>query len=58
MEKEIETALKNCLQLIRANSKPEEALQFSQAALNLMQVQQLNSALLSQSEASKQKPGK
>ena len=41
LDEKIDTAIWNVVTMIRANSKPEEALKFSQAALNLAQVKQL-----------------
>jgi hypothetical protein len=35
MEEKFDAAIENTLAMIRANCKPDEALKFSQAALNL-----------------------
>jgi len=41
MDEKIDKAIENTVAMIRANSKPEDALKFSQAALNLAQVKAL-----------------
>lgn len=35
MEEKFDLAIYNCLAMVRANSKPEDAMKFAQAALNL-----------------------
>ena len=41
MDEKINKAIENVVALVRANCKPDEALKFSQAALNLAQVKQI-----------------
>lgn len=41
MNESLDKAIENTLAMIRANSKPDEALKFSQAALNLANAKQL-----------------
>jgi len=41
MEEEIQKAISNVLALVRANIRPDEALKYTQAALNLAQVKGL-----------------
>jgi len=41
MNESLDKAIENTLAMIRANSKPDEALKFSQAALNLAHAKQL-----------------
>lgn len=41
MDEKIEEAIRNVLALVRANIRPDEALKYTQAALNLAQVKGL-----------------
>ena len=41
MEEKLDTAIENTLAMIRTNVKAEEALKFSQAALNLAHAKQI-----------------
>jgi hypothetical protein len=41
MDEKIDKAIENVVAMIRPNSKPEDALKFSQTALNLAQVKAL-----------------
>ncbi len=35
MDEKFDNAISNCLTMVRSNSKPEDAMKFAQAALNL-----------------------
>ena len=41
MNEKIDIAIENVLAMVRANSRPDEALKFTQAALNLSHAKQL-----------------
>lgn len=41
MDEKLDKAIENVLAMIRPNCKPEDALKFSQAALNLAQVRSI-----------------
>jgi hypothetical protein len=41
MDEKMKTAIENTIAMIRSNSKADEALKFSQAALNLVHAKQI-----------------
>lgn len=45
MDEKIDTAIQNLVAQIRTNVKAEDALKFTQAALNLAHVKQINQAI-------------